>query len=129
MRVIDYVEAERLHDWVESSSSEAWSVSYQKHVEEARQRAISQMQAMRQELPQPFQSDAPIVAKGHIAEQILSTIESHSIDLVVVGALWFVLVSGVAKGLADFRRELIFHRPGDPAAEPILHDVHHQVGD
>ncbi|NKB15950.1 MAG: universal stress protein [Sphingomonadales bacterium] len=44
------------------------------------------MAARRHELPRPFRRSEPLVAVGHPADQILRTIKSEDIDLVVLGA-------------------------------------------
>ena len=89
MHVLDYVEAERLKEWIDRAGSEAsstWTRAYVQQIEQERQRAEETLLRLRDQLPALFHAQPPLVVHGHVVEQIIKTVEAEAIDLVVVGA-------------------------------------------
>ncbi len=89
LHVLDYAEAERLNDWIRSTGSDeanGWTRAYSDEVENERRETLERLDSFRLELPPIFHEHPTIVVHGHVVDQILSAIESESIDLVVVGA-------------------------------------------
>ena len=89
MHVLNYVEAERLKEWIDRAGSEAsatWTQAYVQQIDQEQQRASATLLRLRDQLPPPFQHRPPRVVHGHVVEQIVKTVEAEAIDLVVVGA-------------------------------------------
>jgi len=89
LHVLDYLEAERLREWVardDSQASQAWSDAFIQQINDQQTQALERLTRLQAQLPAPFQDAPPLVVHGHIVEQIVKHVESESIDLVVVGA-------------------------------------------
>lgn len=90
MTVIESQTCGALPDWLEKRArdhdseamAQAWNREYQADLESHRADLVK----FAQTLPPGFAKHEPIVAAGNAAEQILQTIETHAIDLVVLGS-------------------------------------------
>ena len=88
LHVLDYAEAERLNEWIQSRGSDeanGWSRAYSDEVDSERRETLQRLESIRADLPSIFHKHPPIVVHGHVVDQILAAIDSESIDMVVVG--------------------------------------------
>lgn len=89
MHVVESLFAGELPAWLlEKARDEQTEEMARMWVEEheaAKKTKYDELLAYRGELPTLFQEAEPIIAEGHAADQIVATIESEHIDLVVLG--------------------------------------------
>ena len=88
--VVESLVAGRVPEWLETelrdSEAESTGLNFFERTDEEIQRARTDLVRYFGELPSLFQTQKPIISQGNPAQQILNTIESEKIDLVVVGA-------------------------------------------
>jgi nucleotide-binding universal stress UspA family protein len=102
MTVIEALLAGQVPDWLEERARdddvEAMAQAWINEHEEEKEAARRELAAYRANLPPLFHAEEPIVAEGHVSEQILAAIAREGIHLVVVGAqgktAWQRLVIG-----------------------------------
>ncbi len=88
VHVIDYVEDERLRNWIIDSDSDVatiWTEAYDQELSGERSRVLESLKNYQQKLPTVFQGHEPLIAIGHVVEQLVKLVESEQADLVVVG--------------------------------------------
>lgn len=86
--VMDYVEDERLRNWLIDSESDVvgdWAAAYEQEIGGARAQAMELLVDLQHQLPSAMNAFAPEIAIGHVVEQIVRCVEKEQIDLVVVG--------------------------------------------
>jgi len=88
--VIESLLAGQVPDWLldeaRDADSEVMAQAWVREHEETKRQKHEELAAYQKTLPEAFQSTVPLVAEGHAAQCILSEIDTHGIDLVVLGA-------------------------------------------
>ena len=90
MTVIEGRSAGEVPEWLKqktrSPEVEAIAQAFEREFEAEKQAVRTRLEQYSRGLPPPFQAQAPVVAEGHPAEQILNHVAAHAVDLVVLGA-------------------------------------------
>jgi nucleotide-binding universal stress UspA family protein len=90
MSVVESLVAGHVPQWLEAqlrdSEAESLGIGFFERSEQETERVREDLLRYFGELPAIFQGHNPIVLQGSAAQQILNTVESEEIDLVVVGA-------------------------------------------
>jgi nucleotide-binding universal stress UspA family protein len=88
LHVMDYVEDERLRNWLIETESEVvgdWAEAYEAQQGGERVRAMELLVAFQQRLMPTLQTREPVIEIGHVVETIVARVQSENIDLVIVG--------------------------------------------
>jgi nucleotide-binding universal stress UspA family protein len=59
---------------------------YERIIAREKERVIDRLSEVQRQLPSSFQQRPPIIRSGHVVKQLVETVESEKVDLLVVGA-------------------------------------------